>query len=102
MLKLSRDKRKRRMMDKNRGTGDKPRLNIFRSNKYIYAQVINDEKGETLAHARGVDAKEVGKKVAEIAIKKKVSTVIFDRAGYRYHGRVKSLADAAREAGLLF
>lgn len=90
------------MISKNRGTSDKPRLNIFRSNKYIYAQVINDEKGVTLAHAKGTDAKVVGKSVAELALKKKVSTVVFDRAGYRYHGRVRLLADAAREAGLLF
>jgi len=78
------------------------RLSVFRSNKFIYAQVIDDTKGHTLAHAKGKDAKEVGTKVAELAKAKKVKKISFDRGTYRYHGKIKILADAAREAGLEF
>jgi large subunit ribosomal protein L18 len=96
---------------------DRPRLSVFRSNKHIYAQVIDDRAGRTLAAASTLDAalkgsggsgsdtdaaQQVGKLVAERALAAGVSTVIFDRGGYRYHGRVKALADAAREAGLGF
>lgn len=102
MLKQSRFKRKRRIFDKNRGTADKPRLTVFRSNKAIYAQIINDDNGATLASASGSEAKKVGEEVAKSAVKKKIKAVVFDRAGYKYHGRVKALADAAREAGLVF
>ncbi len=95
----------------------RPRLSVFRSSKHIYAQVIDDAKGVTLAAASSVDkdlkgklktgadkaaAVEVGKLVAERAVKAGVSEVVFDRGGYIYHGRVKSLADAAREGGLSF
>ncbi len=92
----------------------KPRLSVFRSSKHIYAQVIDDEKGVTLASAsslekegpkKGTDreaAATVGKLVADRAKKAGVEDVIFDRGGYLYHGRVRSLADAAREAGLKF
>ena len=78
------------------------RLSVFRSNKFIYAQVIDDVKGHTLAHAKGKDAKEVGTKVAEAAKKAKVLKVSFDRRKYKYHGKVKILAEAAREGGLDF
>jgi large subunit ribosomal protein L18 len=78
------------------------RLSVFRSNKFIYAQVIDDSKGHTLAFAKGKDAKEVGSKVADLAIKEKVKKIVFDRRKYRYHGKVKALADAAREKGLEF
>jgi large subunit ribosomal protein L18 len=96
---------------------DRPRLSVFRSNHYIYAQVIDDASGKTLAaasslekdlrakfsaHANAAAATEVGKLVAERAKAAGVSTVVFDRGGYRYHGRIKALADAAREAGLSF
>ncbi len=96
---------------------DRPRLTIFRSNRYIYAQVIDDKDGKTLAsasslekdlrakftsHATGEAASEVGKLIAERAKAAGISTVVFDRGGYRYHGRVKALADAAREGGLSF
>ena len=95
------------------GTTERPRLNIFRSSKHIYVQVINDVDGKTLCHASSVSlklgnggnvdaAKEVGSKIAEIAKASGVSKVVFDRAGFKYHGRVKALADAAREAGLDF
>jgi large subunit ribosomal protein L18 len=89
----------------------RPRLSVFRSSKHIYAQVIDDANGVTLAHATSLEAgkggdKEaaasVGKLVAERAIEKGVKDVVFDRGSYVYHGRVKALADAAREAGLNF
>jgi large subunit ribosomal protein L18 len=90
----------------------RPRLSVFRSNKNIYAQVIDDAKGVTLAAACTLEAKgkgadrdaaaKVGKLIAERAIEKGVSQVVFDRGGYIYHGRIKALADAAREAGLNF
>ena len=97
--------------------GGRPRLSVFRSGKHIYAQVIDDLKGHTLASASSADealkgklktgadksaASEVGKLIAERAIKAGVSTVVFDRGGYMFHGRVKALADAAREGGLTF
>jgi len=75
---------------------------VFRSLKFIYAQIIDDAKGVTLAQAKGKDPKEVGQKLAGLALKKKVIKVVFDRGAYRYHGRVKTLADAARSGGLEF
>ena len=95
----------------------RPRLSVFRSSKHIYAQVIDDTKGETLASASSLEkdmrsagntganidaAKAVGKLLAERAAKRGVKEVVFDRGGYLYHGRVKALADAARESGLSF
>jgi large subunit ribosomal protein L18 len=100
-----------------KGTEERPRLCVFRSNKHIYAQIVDDSKGQTLVAASSVDAetkgnlkaggniaaaREVGKAVAKRAIGKGIQTVLFDRGGYIYHGRVKALADAAREAGLKF
>lgn len=99
------------------GTASRPRLNVFRSDKHIYAQVIDDFAGHTLVSASTVDvevrgaakgrnkteqAKVVGRVVAERALDAGVKEVVFDRGGYKYHGRVKALADAAREAGLVF
>jgi large subunit ribosomal protein L18 len=93
------------------GTADKPRLSVFRSNKHIYCQLIDDVNGVTLANAdsktlklgSGVQsASEVGKLIAEKAKSKNISTVVFDRGGNLYHGRVKALGDAAREGGLVF
>ena len=97
------------------GTGDIPRLTVFRSNKQIYAQIINDLNGETLLAASSKEksvadqkvnkidqAKLVGQVIADKAKEKGIQTVKFDRNGYLYHGRVKSLADAARENGLKF
>ncbi len=94
------------------GTAERPRLTVFRSNSQIYAQVIDDTKGLTLASASSLKitdkitktekAAQVGKALAEAAIAAGVSEVVFDRNGYLYHGRVKQLADAAREAGLKF
>lgn len=80
----------------------RPRLTIYRSNKLIYAQVIDDSKGVTLAAAFGRDPKIVGQQVAEKAVAAKVEKIVFDRSGYNYHGQVKLLADSAREAGLKF
>jgi large subunit ribosomal protein L18 len=100
-----------------RKAAGRPRLSVFRSSKHIYAQVIDDAKGVTLAAASSLDkdlrtglktgasvgaAKEVGKMIAERAIKAGVKEVVFDRGGYIYHGRIKALADAAREGGLSF
>ena len=94
------------------GTADKPRLSVFRSNTGIYAQVIDDVKGHTLAAASSQElglangnvdnAKQVGAKIAEKALAAGVSTVVFDRNGYLYHGRVKAVAEGAREGGLKF
>jgi large subunit ribosomal protein L18 len=95
------------------GTTERPRLNVYRSLNHIYAQVIDDQKGETLASASTMSlklktggnvaaAKEIGKAVAEKAVEKGIKKVVFDRGGYLYHGRIKALADAAREAGLEF
>lgn len=92
------------------GTKDIPRLNVYRSNKNIYAQIIDDENGVTLASASSMKMKgnnteiaaKVGEAVAKEAKKAKITKVVFDRGGYLYHGRVKALADAARENGLEF
>ena len=78
------------------------RLSVFRSNKYIYGQIIDDEKGVTLAAARGKNPFQVGKVLAERALKTGVKKVWFDRGRFRYHGRVKSLAEGARKGGLKF
>lgn len=115
--RLARQRRHRRVRAKISGTAERPRLNVFRSLGNIYAQVIDDVAGHTLASASTVDrelrgqvegkpksdaAKLVGELVARRAQAVGVKQVIFDRGGYRYHGRVKALADAAREAGLEF
>lgn len=107
-------KRHARMRNHLAGTSDTPRLNVFRSNKHIYAQIIDDSIGKTLVASStksindlettsNVDAaKAVGKDIAQKAIEAGIKKVVFDRGGYVYHGRVKALADAAREAGLEF
>ena len=93
------------------GTSERPRLNVYRSLNHIYAQVIDDQSGRTLVSASTIKlktggnvaaAKEIGKTVAELAVQKGIKKVVFDRGGYLYHGRIKALADAAREAGLEF
>lgn len=104
-----------RIRKKIAGTGERPRLAVFRSVNHIYAQVIDDVKGETLVSASTTEsgfggksggnieaAKTIGKLVADRAKEKGVSRVVFDRGGFIYHGRIKSLAEAAREAGLEF
>ena len=109
-----RNKIKRRVRKNIYGSSERPRLSVFRSNKQIYAQIIDDENGVTLVSASSYNSKEVegknkseqavivGKTVAEKAIEAGITTVVFDRNGYQYHGRVKSLADGAREGGLKF
>ncbi len=105
-------KRHMRIRNHISGTAERPRLNVFRSLKNIYAQIIDDEKGVTLVAASSLEiegnggnkdaAKEVGKLVAKKAAEKGIKAVIFDRGGYIYHGRVAELADGAREGGLEF
>ena len=112
-----RQRRKFRIRNKISGSGDRPRLTVFRSARHIYAQVVDDVEGKTLASAstlspdlkstlteddKVASAKKVGALVAKICLEKKIDKVVFDRNGYLYHGRVKALADAAREAGLSF
>ena len=109
-----RTRRRRRIRKKISGTTDRPRLSVFRSNKHIYAQIIDDVNGNTLVEAstRGLGAsgsqktadaaKEVGKQLASRAAERGIDTVAFDRGGYLYHGRVKALAEGAREGGLKF
>ena len=102
------DARKRRVRAKIRGRADRPRLTVFRSNKYIYTQIIDDEKGETIASSDSRDLKGenkpalVGADIAEKAKKANITKVVFDRSGYRYTGSIQRLADAARAAGLEF
>lgn len=130
----NRSKRHKRIRSKIFGTDKLPRLCVFRSNKHIYAQLISDEKGKTLAVASDLEVKtnvknpkqkdgpadkktkdlevsrkgktavsfEIGKLIAKKAVDKKIDKVVFDRGGYQYHGRVKALADGAREGGLKF
>lgn len=94
-----------------KGDNSAPRLCVFRSNQHIYAQLINDQKGIILASASDAASKikgktkqafEVGQAIAQAALAKKIEKVVFDRGGYKYHGRVKAVADGAREAGLKF
>lgn len=101
-----------RIRKKINGTAEKPRLAVYRSNKAIYAQLIDDVKGNTIAAASSTEcsatgpkveqAKAVGKLIAEKASSNNITSVVFDRGGYLYHGRVKALAEGAREAGLAF
>ncbi len=108
----ARAKRQTRVRGKVSGTADRPRLNVFRSASHIYAQLIDDVAGVTLAQASSLSkgfkgnggnvegAKLVGEAVAKAAIEKGIKEVVFDRAGYLYHGRIKAVAEGAREAGL--
>jgi large subunit ribosomal protein L18 len=116
-MKLSKNSkrlhRKVRIRKKVNGTSERPRLCVFRSNVHIYAQLVNDETGETVAATstqvlpKGKSlnkerATEVGREIAKLAKEKNVESVVFDRNGYLYHGRVQALADGAREGGLKF
>jgi len=124
LLKISKNQSRQKIHSRIRkrllGTAERPRLNVYRSVNHIYAQVIDDSKGATLVFASSLElgkagdgkkhvsggnlaaAKQVGKVIAERAKSNGVKKVVFDRGGYLYHGRVKALADAAREAGLQF
>lgn len=114
---LARKRRHLRVRSRITGTAERPRLNVYRSNKHIYAQVIDDVAGKTLVQASTLDkelsgqvtnggsvdsARKVGELVAKRAVEQGLAQVVFDRGGYLYHGRIQALADAAREAGLQF
>jgi len=96
------EQRKLRVRSKIRRLSIRPRLSVFRSNKAIYAQIIDDVKGVTLAQAKGKNSGLVGEEVAKKALSKKIKDVVFDKGEYRYHGRVKALAEGARKEGLNF
>ncbi len=106
-----RSKIKRGIRKKLSGTADRPRITVFKSNKYMYAQIVDDATGTTLVSASSLEiakdkntnveiSKEVGKSLAEKALAKGIKVAVFDRSGYLYHGKVKALADGAREGGL--
>ncbi len=112
---IRRYRRKRRVRKKVQGTSERPRLCVFRSNAHIYAQLIDDDKGITITgtssltlgeEAKGLTKTEksrlVGKRIAQLALERGIKKVVFDRNGYKYHGRVKALAEGAREGGLEF
>lgn len=114
---VGRERRKLRIRRKISGTSARPRLTVFRSSKHIYAQVVDDVAGKTVAHASTLSkdvrgdakeatkseaAKKVGAAIAKLLLSRGIDKVVFDRNGYLYHGRVRALADAAREAGLKF
>ncbi len=110
---IKRGRRHNRITAKMKGTAKVPRLCVFRSASHIYAQMIDDEQGKTILQAKDYEikkkvegkvalAQEVGKLIAEKAKEKKITSVVFDRGGYKYHGRVKALAEGAREGGLKF
>ncbi len=112
-IKNRRERIKRGIRKNMEGTTDRPRLSVFRSNKVIYAQIIDDSKGHTITSSSSIEldkkggvntdiSKNVGKKVAEKAIANGVKEIVFDRNGYLYHGNVKALAEGAREGGLKF
>lgn len=112
MLKADRIRRQKRIRAKIRGTDSMPRLSVFRSNKYIYAQAIDDQNGKTLASASEKEIKEgktktekskvLGVLLASKLKKKKKDSIVFDKGSFRYHGRVKALAEGLREGGLKF
>ena len=113
IYKSKSERRKVRIRSKIKGTSNRPRLTVFRSNKYIYAQLVDDTKGQTLINlsdtllktkdskkTKTAKASEVGKKLAELSKEKGIKEAVYDRGSYRYHGRVKALAEGAREGGL--
>ena len=113
-MKNNVDRRKARIRAKVKGTASRPRLSVFRSNKHVYAQIIDDVKKQTLTGASEMElktaekanksgrAKEIGLLIAKKAAAKKVTAVVFDKGSYKYHGRVKAVAEGAREGGLKF
>lgn len=100
MITKSRLARKKRIRAIITGTSKRPRLSVYRSNKYIYGQIIDDVKGNTLASASGSAVTEVANKLSEQAKKLKIKEMVFDRGGYKYHGKVKILAEKVREGGV--
>ncbi|MCD6574199.1 50S ribosomal protein L18 [Candidatus Aerophobetes bacterium] len=114
---LARKRRKKRIRKKVWGSEDKPRLCVYKSNRYIYAQLVDDTKGKTLAFVSSVNyreekgganyksveiARKLGEKLGRIAVKKGIKRIVFDRSGYPYHGRVKALAEGVRDQGIKF
>ena len=104
---IKRIARRKRIRAKISGAPQKPRLSIFKSNKYIYAQLIDDENGRTLVAASVLDkgiksAYALGESLAKKAVEKKIKKIVFDRGGYKFHGKVSELAKGAREGGLIF
>ena len=115
---VGRERRRLRIRRKVNGSGERPRLSVFRSAKHIYAQVVDDAAGTTIAHASTLSpvvrealgdsskkldaAKKVGESIAKALLAKGIDKIVFDRSGYLYHGRIRALADAARKAGLKF
>ncbi len=109
-----REKRHKRVRKKISGTQERPRLSVYKSNRYIYAQLIDDMKGHTLVSASSIEdamrsgnvnceiSKKVGMLIGKRAVERGIKVVVFDRGGYRYHGNIKSLAEGAREGGLEF
>ncbi|HEY1037443.1 MAG TPA: 50S ribosomal protein L18 [Candidatus Paceibacterota bacterium] len=110
IISTTRDRRRKRIRAKISGTAERPRLSVYKSNAYIYAQVIDDSKGVTLAAASSMNAKgnkteaakAVGAELAKLAKSKGISKIVFDRGGFIFTGRVRALADGAREGGLEF
>ena len=99
---INRIQKHKRVRAKVFGTMERPRLSVFRSNKYVFLQIIDDLAGKTIVGLRSSSPKEAGKKIAILAQEKNIDTVVFDRGGYLYKGRIKEVADGAREGGLKF
>jgi large subunit ribosomal protein L18 len=112
MNKENFEQKRKRIRSKVFGTNDRPRMSVFRSNKSIFCQIIDDAKGKTLVSASFKEIKEgktksektgfLGELIAKKALKKNIKKVVFDKSGYKYHGRIKALADGARKGGLVF
>jgi large subunit ribosomal protein L18 len=108
--RISREHRHTRVRKKVRGTDERPRLSVYRSNRYLYVQVISDDSGRTLAAASSMEAgkgnvgaaQQLGRDIADRCKALSITAVVFDRGGYKYHGRVRAIAESAREAGLKF
>jgi len=103
---ILRKARRRRIRAKIKGNSERPRLCVFRSNKYLYTQVIDDEAGRTLASCSGKsnvkDAYKIGEEIAEKVLAQNIKSILFDRSGYKYHGQVKAVSEGARKGGLKF
>lgn len=100
MLKPKRQRRKARIRAKLSGSADRPRICVYRSNKYFYAQIVDDQKEHTLGQAQDTDPKGTATKLLKIMKTKKISQAVLDRSGYKYHGKVKTFADSLREGGI--
>ncbi len=101
-MKTNRERRHKRIRAKVKGTAERPRLSVYKSNRYMEAQLIDDAAGKTLAAGKMDDAKKLGTEIAKLAKAKGIEAAVFDRGGFRYTGRVATLAEAARAGGLKF